>query len=159
MRENLMPAREIVMGLAVGLMIERPARKQRFADIITGLETTGHQIADRIRRASPGKVNVRQVRHVVGIERWSQRRLRVALGERPTLDEYDGYQPPEDADWDTLLAEWEATRRETVALARTLAEKSTDDVRIRHNQMGPLSVRGWLIYLSRHATRETFFIR
>ena len=154
-----MAAQEIVMGLVVGLMIERPARKQRFDDIIADLETTGRRIADRIRRASPRKLNVRQVRHAIGIERWSQRRLRVALGEPPTLDEYDGYQPSEDADWDTLLAEWEATRRETVALARTLAERPTDDVRIRHNQMGPLSVRGWLIYLSRHATRETFFIR
>lgn len=154
-----MAAQQIVMGLVVGLMIERPARKQRLEDIIAGLETTGRQVADRIRRASAGKINVRQVRHVIGIERWSQRRLWVALGEPSTLDEYDGYQPPEDADWDNLLAEWEATRQETIALARVLSERPTDDVRIRHNQMGPLSVRGWLIYLSRHATRETFFIR
>lgn len=150
---------DIVGGLFAGLMIERPARQQTLEQLAERLETKGEAITDRMRRSSGGDLSRRQVRHITGIERWGQRRLRVALGEPPTEDEYDGYQPPIDADWNTLLGEWEATRHETVALARTLAERTTDDIRIRHNQFGPLSVRGWLVYLSQHASRESLGIR
>jgi hypothetical protein len=154
-----MALRDILGGLFVGLVIERPARTTTLEQLATRLETKGAKIADRIRRSSGGEVSRRQVRHITGIERWGQRRLRVALDDPPIEDEYDGYQPPEDADWNTLAEAWEATRRETVALARTLAARPIDDIRIRHNQFGPLSVGGWLVYLSQHASRESLAVR
>ena len=154
-----MSAQEIATGLIVGLIIERPARNEALDETADRLERAGTKIADRIRRGSPKQFSVRQVRHITGIERWCQRRLRVALGEPPVLDEYDGYQPPADASWDALLEAWESTRRETVELTRKLARRPIDDVRVRHNQLGPLSVRGWLRYLSQHANRESLGIR
>lgn len=154
-----MSAREILTGLMVGLLIERPAKKKTLAEFATQFEQSGAALSRRIEKATPKPIHRRQIRHVVGIERWGQRRLRVALGEPPIHDEYDTYQPPEDASWETLVDAFRDTRQTTVELVRTLATQPIDDVRIKHNDLGPLSVRGWLGYLKSHATREALLIR
>jgi hypothetical protein len=93
--------------------------------------------------------------HVVGIERWGQRRLQVALGEPLLMDEYDNYRPARDLDWQGLQAEFQATRRETIALAQRLEQAGAEATRVNHNSFGDLSVRGWLYYLGRHADLES----
>jgi len=68
-------------------------------------------------------------------------------------DEYDGYRPAPGLDWPGLQAEFQSTRRETLALARQL-EQAGAEARVHHNEMGELSARGWLYYLNMHADME-----
>ena len=96
------------------------------------------------------------VNHIVGIERWGQRRLRVALGEPPLLDSYRGYRLPEGTDLGALLAAFSDTRRGTVELARELSFADPKaQTKVQHNDLGALSVGGWLAYLEGHAKRES----
>ncbi|MCJ7624103.1 MAG: hypothetical protein MUO76_11415 [Anaerolineaceae bacterium] len=93
--------------------------------------------------------------HIIGIERWGQRRLRVALGEPFELDEYDEYQPSEDLGWEELIDTFHNARRETAALAKAMGERGDAHIYIRHNQFGDLSVRSWFRYLDMHANIES----
>ena len=95
----------------------------------------------------------RLLRHIVGIERWGQSRLRVALGAPLAMDEYDDYQPPADAAWSELQAAFRDTRQQTIDLARQLIPAKAD-VKIPHNQFGKLTISSWLRYLDLHANME-----
>jgi hypothetical protein len=84
----------------------------------------------------------------------------VALGEPFVQDEYNGYRPPRETGWEALKAQFEATRAETVALARALAaQPGAEAKRVRHNDYGDLSVGGWLNFLRRHAEFESRKLR
>ncbi len=140
----------------VGFVVERPVKKLTLAELATRLETSGQQTEQRIVVARDTPANRERVRHIVGIERWDQRRLRVALGEPPLTDEYDDYRPAPDFD---RQVEFRAARRETVALVHQIEEAGADVIQIRHNQIGDLSVRGWLRYLTLHADLESKRLR
>lgn len=144
----------------VTLFIKRPARKLTYADLIARLEAGDERIRRRAARATPSADNSGALRHITGIERWGQRRLRAILGEPPITDEYDGYQPDPTTDWPALRDEWAATRRETIALTRQIAAAGINDgSKAAHNSLGDLTAREWLLYLSSHASREAFRIR
>lgn len=149
---------EWLMKPVVNLMVERPGRKVPLAAWAQKLAESGEAISTRVATVqTPQAATV--LRHITGIERWGQRRLQVALGEPLLQDEYDGYQPAT-ADLATLREEFRTTRQATVALAQKLAAAGvSDQVKIRHNQFGPISVRGWLSYLNTHATFESKRIR
>ena len=88
------------------------------------------------------------------IERWSARRLRTALGDTMTADEYDGYRPSTGMDMAALAEAFAAAREETIALAERAADLP-ESVVVRHNDLGELNVKGWLVYIENHATRES----
>jgi hypothetical protein len=144
----------------VNLFIKRLARKRTYAKLIARLEAGGEKLSARFARATPSAGNGDALRHIIGIERWGQRRLRTILGEPPTIDEYDGYRPDPANDWPALRDEWAATRRETIALAKRIAAiKVNDGTKARHNGMGDLTAREWLHCLMAHARREALRIR
>ena len=96
--------------------------------------------------------------HLIGIERWGQQRLRVALGEPLALDEYDPYRP-EGEDWAGLQQCFQRTRQETISLSKSLRMARLDvGTRICHNQFGEISLLGWIFYLNFHAKLESLKI-
>lgn len=139
--------------LAGSLYFERPARKLTVAEHIARLRRTGEKLAAILAAAPDTPAHREKLRHVIGIERWGQRRLRVFLGEPFVADGHQPYKPPADAGWDALRAELAAARAETVALAERLASPEPA-TKVAHNQFGDFSVRGWLRYLNGHAWVE-----
>ncbi len=149
---------DLLMKPIVNLMVERPGRKLPLAAWSQKLAESGEAINRRVADKETPQAAA-TLRHITGIERWGQRRLQVALGEPFVQDEYDNYQPPA-ADPATLREEFRTTRQATVALAQKLAAAGiSDQVTIRHNQFGPVTVRGWLSYLHTHADWESKRIR
>jgi hypothetical protein len=145
----------IVMNWGAQLMFERPVRKLGIHELILQLEQSTEQISEHLETCSDTPANHRLLSHLIGIERWGQRRIRVALGEPFLTEEYDHYRPPVEGLWDELIGEWEATRQATVDLASNLTNTSVPpDFKISHNQFGPLSIKGWLRYLDVHASSE-----
>ncbi|MCS6881495.1 MAG: hypothetical protein RMK84_11010 [Oscillochloridaceae bacterium] len=137
------------------LFLERPARKRDYAYFAGRLEASGKELEARFAAAADSPENRRQLRHIVGLERWGQRRLRTALGEPPVQDEMDRYAPPGGQSLLDLRAAFAATRRETVVLIRQLETRGVPpDWVIPHNEYGPLTLRAWLHYLDLHARLE-----
>ena len=150
----------LIQRLLTDIITERPARRATWQRQIADLEASGASIQARCAKASGSARNIDQLRHVIGIERWGQSRLRVALGAPLTTDEYDGYRPEDIGDWSSLTTAFTATRAATVALVPELQAAGLDRSRlIPHNQMGALSVGGWLQYLRLHAGLESKLIR
>lgn len=124
------------------LFIKRPARKLTHADLIARREAGDEPIRRRAARATPSAGNSGALRHIIGIERWGQRRLRAILGEPPLADEYDGYQPDPATNWPALRDEWAARRRETIALAgQIVAAGLNAGTKAAHNGLGALTAR------------------
>lgn len=141
-----------------GLFIEMPARMSGFDRLILNLEKTGRGIEKRIVAAGDRPNNREALAHIVGMERWGQQRLRVALGEPLVIDEYDGYMP-ENETWPELQQSFRATRQVTVSLSKSLRMARVDPgMRIKHNQFGEMSLLGWLYYLNLHANLESIRI-
>jgi hypothetical protein len=156
-----MGLKQILTGWIVGLVVERPAHGLALAEMAARMQAEGQRIEAHCAAAADSAFNRKLVRHMVGIERWGQRRLRVALGEPPVTDEYDAYRPSPDLSWRAVQAEFRATRQHTVELARQIEQAGADAraARVPHNAFGPLSVRGWLRYLSLHARGESIKLR
>ena len=70
------------------------------------------------------------------------------------MDEYDDYRPPREAPWPALQDAFSETRQQTVALVQRLGQAQVTNIKVPHNQFGPLSVRSWLRYLDLHANLE-----
>lgn len=152
------PVRRLV-GRLLRWLTERRARGRSLPGLAERLERSGRELEARLERASLDPAGREKIRHVVGIERWGQRRLRVLLG-----DPFDGggHRPfrPDDADDAALRAAFADTRVATVALARDLAAAGVDPARsVPHDDLGELSARGWLVYLDGHAKIELARVR
>ncbi len=149
------PMANPVLPVMRSLLIERPARKQSYAQLARALEADAEPLIARFVAATDTPENRHQLRHIIGLERWGQRRLRTALGEPPVSDEMDDYMPERGLSLADLCAAFAATRRETVVLARQLEARGIDGAQqVAHNQFGPLTLRGWLRYLNLHARLE-----
>lgn len=144
------------MGGAVAF--ELPSRRFSIDALIERLQTTAETVASRIVAAEDDPKKREAARHLIGIERWGQARLSVGLGEPFVMDEYDDYRPPADLPWESMPEAFESTRVETVALAHALRDARFQGT-VLHNQWGELSVRGWLLYLSRHAYLTSLLLR
>ncbi len=149
-----------VQQVLSALVLQLPARRLTFGQLATRLEASGESLRRRASRAAATDANRTQLRHIVGIERWGQRRLGTILGQPPVADEYDEYRPAATIDWPALREELVATRRETVAITHRLAAAGGgDDVTAHHNSQGDLTARAWLYYLNVHANLEGLRLR
>lgn len=145
-----------VIGTILRPIIERQAKGRSAQEFVGSLERSGEEVAKRLGDVPDTPQNQEVANHIVGIERWGQRRLRVALGEPPLVDSHRGYRLPEGADLAALRSAFADTRRGTVELARELSfADPTAQTKVRHNDLGELSVGGWLAYLDGHAKRES----
>ena len=82
------------------------------------------------------------------------------MGEPNARDEYDAYRPPEAYSWNDLRDDFNQARIETVTLAGQLLHKGvTDKATVLHNDLGPLTAKGWLKYMLDHAARESLRIK
>lgn len=143
--------------LAAGLFLERPARAAGLSTYPDRLTRSGAEIVRRFRSfgPQPGPKATVLLHHIVTIEQWGQSRLRGFLGEPvdPTA-ESDAFAPPK-GNATAILATFQATRAETIALARQIATApALAATTVPHNDFGPLTAGGWLRYLDVHATIE-----
>jgi hypothetical protein len=145
----------LLHGVA-GLIIERPAKYKSLEQLAAELTRGGAAIEQRAAAAQDKAKAAAVLRHITGIERWSQSRLRVFLGAPYQRDEYDGYQPGAALELAGQIAAFRETRAETVALISQLQGANlAAETAVEHNDFGPLSARGWLGYIGSHASRES----
>lgn len=144
-----------LLGRLLHFITERGAKNLTLDDLIGRLEKNTPTIQRWFETVPDIPKNHDLAKHVIGIERWGQRRLRVALGEPFMQEEYDRYRPAAH-DMPTLSQEFADTRAETLRIARQLCEQHISPVQqVAHNDMGGVTVRGWLHYLDGHAYRES----
>ncbi len=144
-----------LIGLGLRPFAERRARQRTLDEAARDLERAGERIDAHLAGKPDTPSNREAIAHCVGIERWGQSRLRVGLGEPLQMDGHQGYRPDLAAGVDALRASMTETRAATVALARDLAAAGVDPTTtVRHNDLGDLSLAGWLAYLEQHASRE-----
>jgi len=143
-----------VMGSLLRPLLERQARGRSWTDLITSLEEAGAKLETRFEALADTPHNHELAQHIIGIERWGQRRLRVAQGEPFVLDGHGPYRPTAST-LSELRTAFADTRQKTVELAQELEATGVDpELRVRHNDFGELTLRGWLTYLDKHAQRE-----
>lgn len=143
-----------LMRFGAWLLLKRPTRSRTLASLADSCERHGQQLATQLADLADNDANRQQLSHIMGIERWGQSRLKVALGEPLKQDEYDGYRPDPATSWADLVASFSDVRAETVDLARRIEAAGAGDTPIRHNQFGDLDPRAWLYYLTFHADQE-----
>lgn len=142
------------------VMIERPAYWRSLDELLSALETSADKLHESLSKAKGSDKDKATLRHVIGMERWGQRRLRVALGEENPNDEHHAYKPDANSTWEELLQAFQSARQETLDLGYSLAAKEVDlNQGIAHNQFGDMSVKAWLRYLHLHAWAEARHIK
>lgn len=144
-----------VSRFVTNLLLDRPVRNRSYTELAADLTRSGEAIERRLAALREGDGPRRLLSHIIGLERWAQRRLRVALGEPFVQEEYDGYRPSRETSWADLRAQFAETRRETVALAEKLESAGiAPTFTVAHNSFGPLTLRAWLRYMQMHADLE-----
>jgi hypothetical protein len=144
-----------LIGLGLRPFAERRARGRTLEEAARDLERSGARIDAHLADKPDTPANREAIAHCVGIERWGQRRLRVGLGEPLVMDGHHGYRPDPAIGVEALRTAMAETRAATVALARDLAAAGVAPATtVRHNDLGDLSLAGWLAYLEQHADRE-----
>lgn len=137
-----------LIGRILRPILERQAKGRTPESFRSSLEYSGSEVAERLAQAPDTPHNREITNHIVGIERWGTQRLRVALGEPLVLDSYRGYRLPEDSDIAALRHAFAETRGDTRVLVSELGSVDpTLKTMVRHNDLGELSVGGWLAYL------------
>lgn len=145
-----------LIGLFRRPMAERHARGKGIDELAAELEASGRDMDARIAGKPDSPGNREALAHWVGIERWGQRRLRVALGEPFVEDAHHPYRPDEKEGLEALCRAFAETRAETVALAHRLDEAGVDpSTTVHHNDLGDLTIAGWLAYLLQHPEQES----
>jgi hypothetical protein len=149
-----------VMGPVIRFFLEVQVANRSYDRIARQLQSSQKGVSDRIFNASEKHNNHKLARHIVGIERWGQHRLRCALGEPLVLDDVDGYILKESHSGGHIAQDFDIARRETLALVQVLgATAGIEKQKVQHNELGPLSVKGWLMYLNAHAEIESKKLR
>jgi hypothetical protein len=141
------------------LYVERRFARLPWAEIKSCLMTSTAELEARFDGKADIDQNRRILSHIIGIERWGQRRLRVFLGEPFVDEEYNSYRPPREMSWSELRTQFRETRTQTLTLIDPIAAADPGGQRVYHNQWGLLSARGWLNYLDVHARGESFKMR
>ena len=148
------PFPQSIVFALIRRVVERRAGKLTYADFTQRLSAAGAPIVARFGAAADTPENRAQANHVIGIERWGQRRLSTALGEAPVTDEYDGYKEPATFTMAQLRDAFSATRAGTLQIIAKLQQGAIPITRTAvHNDLGPLSMGGWLTVLSRTCCR------
>lgn len=131
------------------------ARGVSLEDLRNELEAVGNRMNQQLLDKMPSEYNYKQLNHIIGIERWGQSRLLVALGEQSlTMDEADDYAPQIGLSWNELQDIFAASRQQTVLLAERLIAADAAEVTVLHNEFGEFTALNWLIYLRTHANSE-----
>ena len=152
--------KNLIQDAVVALLLERPAAKRTPSQWLSQLETAAPAIAARAMASKNSAKAQIVLRHIIGIERWGQQRLRVYLGEPLVKDEYDGYCSATNLSTEQQCAEFHKTRVETVEIVRKIASAGVKiESKVLHNQFGPITLGGWLRYLNLHANFESKMIR
>lgn len=139
-----------------GMMFERPARKKSYQDYVGELREKGGVIESRIAKGDGSGKQHSTLTHIIGIEKWAQSRLRVALGEPFKQEEYTNYRPAKETAWEDLLPIFRETRADSIALAEQLAAQNVPtNTKVKHNQFGDFTTRAWLQYLVGHGDFES----
>lgn len=158
--EEMMGVLQRLIGAMLRPRVRGKARGRGFLDLARQLRESGELVGKRFLLARDTAGNREAINHIVGIERWGQRRLRVALGEPFESDRYYGYRLPEDAELRALQEAFIRTREGTVKLAEALDKADLGpSVTVRHNHLGELTPIEWLAYLDDHAWRERIRVR
>ena len=143
------------MGFVGGLVFERPAQGRSYAQLRSSLEQSGQGIEARLAAKPSSPANIEVVRHIIGIERWGQARLRRLLEQLPLeMDRYRPFRPDDIQDWTALHEKFRATRTGTLEIADRLDRLGTNPT-VPHNQYGGFTAKGWLRYLEMHARFES----
>lgn len=138
-------------------LTDRPSRGKSWRDFADELSKGEQKITQAMNNAADTPANRAQLGHIIGIERWGQSRLQVALGQPFVKDEYDGYRPAADLDMAQLRPLFTQTRQETLAILQKLeaAKVALDGPKVLHNDYGEWPVRYWLRYLTMHGNLES----
>ncbi len=145
--------KERMTGFVLHFILERPAQRQGLAKLTQNLTDSGEALHRDLERLEDSERNRTQLRHIIALEKWGQRRLKVALGEAFVRDHNHAYKPSSDTPWEELKEMFTATRAETLALAEAFKQNDVKQ-KVAHNQFGPMSVLAWLRYLENHARLE-----
>lgn len=138
------------------LLLENPSKNKTYEQLIGALEAGQAEVAARAAGKADTPQNRNQFGHIIGIEKWSQRRLKTLQGEPAVQDEYDGYRPDASLNMDALRSEFAQTRQESIAIAKALqAAGVPKTATAQHNDAGDISVGAWLTYITDHANRES----
>lgn len=150
----------VITRFFANVILEFPVRNKSYVEQALSIEASGNKIQAEIERKHDTEYNRRVLNHIIGIERWSQSRLQVALGEPFIEEEYNGHRPKRETSWQDLKAQFRETRRESAEIARQLSAHNVPlDTKIKHNQFGDISPRAWLRYIEFHANRESTAIK
>ena len=132
------------------------ARSKGFDELASELETSASVMDARLANAVDTPAIRDAIAHWVGIERWGQRRLSVTLGAPFIGDGHHPYRPDVGLDVQALRASFAETRAETIALVHRLRDAGVDaSTTVLHDDLGALSVRGWITYLIQHPEQES----
>lgn len=151
--------RDFILRTGGSVFLERLAKDKSCSQLAERLETDGRGLLEHYAAVGDDSHHRRVLSHIIGIERWGQSRLQVFLGAPLKQEEYDGYRPARETQWDTLQKQFSETRAETVRLARELHEKTDSTRKVLHNMYGPLTARAWLNLLNTHANMESRRLR
>ena len=145
-------------GLVFRLFYEWAAKGKSYEYFLKKLDENEATVYARLVNAADFAFFRQRAVHVIGIECWGAHRLRVLLGEPLVIDEYDGYAPSEQLSMADLAQEFRQTRAATIALVHELQRKGVALTQtVKHNEVGDLSLGGWIFYLENHMWRETAF--
>jgi hypothetical protein len=147
-----------MLGKIVSFYYSWQASRRSQEQLLEALSTSGQVVAEKFVRAGDTANNREVARHIIGIERWSRRRLQTVLGDVAVMDEYDGYRPDEAESMVTLAELFVEARAQTIALAHQAANLP-NTVRVAHNDLGQMDVGAWLFYIENHAARECLRLR
>jgi hypothetical protein len=151
---------QAIINFVANLILDRPARKQSWQELASQLEESGRAVDARAVAAKDPTQAQKTLRHITGIERWGQRRLRVFLGEPFVQDEYNAYRPAANLTTEQQRQEFDATRTQTITLVQQIAAaKSVVQAKVVHNSFGAISAKAWVKYLETHARLESKKIR
>lgn len=146
-------------GTLFRLFYEWAAKGKSYEDFLGKLDKNETTVHGRIINATDNSWNRERAVHVIGIERWGTQRLRVLLGAPLVIDEYDGYAPSNQLNMIELAREFTQTRAATVAVVRELQSRGIAlSQTVKHNEVGDLTVGGWIFYLENHIGRETHLL-
>lgn len=144
-----------LFGLLFRTVLQLQIANRSLADLVDAAKRSKETLLTQWADKADNDKNRQQLRHIIGIERWGQRRLKTLLGEIPLQDEYDHYQPPPSDNFARLRTLFADTRQETLALVDTIRQRGTlSQATAYHNMMGNISLKVWLRYLTLHANFE-----
>lgn len=150
-----MGIKESLLQFGGGLFFEKPANKKSYGELVQNLETNGTAIGEKTNGLMDGEFVRETMIHIIGIERWAQKRLKVFLGDAFIDEEYDKYRPDAAISIEDLRKIFLAERNETVKLAREIdARRIPDETKVNHNMFQDFSAKAWLHYLAGHAAQE-----